>query len=92
MWSAKHIALLCMVVNQDGRKQGRDTGVFCLSVLLSAHPFFPLKFSLSDLKSALPGLKSERAAAYLRPERTGFRPEGADFRPEGADFRSERAD
>ena len=66
MWSAIPIALLCMVVNQNERKQlpsiSPPQALSGLKSVLSG-----LKSTLSGLKSALSGLESERAD--LRPER-----------------------
>ena len=100
MWSAIPVALLCMVVNQNGgssaaapkgTKSCRTQGT---SVRLSVRPS---PQALSALKSALFGPKStlsgvETARKDLRPKRNYFRPERADSRSKRADFRPERAD
>ena len=74
MWSAILVALLCMCLIRNERKQGcgpkGDKVLFiylfvCPSICLSPQ-------ALSGLKSALPGLESDRA---------DFWPKRADFRP-----------
>ena len=63
MWSAIPVALLCMVVNRNERKQGSGTdrdevhrGTFVC--LLFVCPSISPPQALSGLKSALSGLKS----------------------------------
>ena len=98
MWSAILVALLCMCLIRNERKQGcgpkGDKVLFiylfvCPSICLSPQALSDLKSALSGLKSALPGVESDGADFW--PERADFRSNWADFRPGRADFRSERA-
>ena len=81
MWSAILVALLCMCLIRNERKQGcgpkGDKVLFihlfvCPFICLSPQALSDLKSALSGLKSALPGLESDRA---------DFWPKRADFRP-----------
>ena len=104
MWSALPVALLCMIVNFNKRRQGsgpeegqspvETMGTFvCPSVCPSVCPpqaLSGLESVLSGLKSALSGLKS--ALSGLESEKKDLGPKRTDLRPERADYRPERVD